>query len=75
MESQPANRQPLSSELGTQFKHEIEPGPHGYPMGLVQSFCTYCEKYIAASTNPKLLAIAEQIHQCDMPVRSYPPAA
>jgi len=75
MESQPANRQPLLSELEPQFRHEIQTGLPSPSTALVQSFCTHCHKYIAASDNPALLAKVEQIHQCDVPVRSYPPAA
>jgi hypothetical protein len=31
---------------------------------VVESYCPVCKVFIAASSNPKMLALAEQLHEC-----------
>jgi hypothetical protein len=50
-----------------QFMHENKRNPSGSADVLVTSYCTICHKYVAASSDPVLLAAVERLHICDLP--------
>ena len=66
MESQRHNLESLP-DANPQFTHELQRNPSGSANVLVTSYCTVCHKYIAASSNPGLLAAVERLHMCDLP--------
>ncbi len=49
-----------------QFKHS----PLSEQSELVGSFCLLCGKLVAASPNPEILTILEQLHECPQTQRA-----
>jgi hypothetical protein len=54
-------------ETDPQFTHEVRRQANAVSDMLVTSYCTVCQKYVAASSDPLLLAAVERIHICDLP--------
>ena len=57
----------------SQHPLEFEHAPNSKRPSLIESYCSACGVFIAASPNPRMLLLAELPHTCIEPLKFFQP--